>query len=253
MLRRFLAAVLFVLAPSAAGTAEIVRVGGYEFPPFVETRADGPAGLTLDLIDLFNRSQSDYEFRFVSVSARRRYGDLQDGRFDAMFFESPDWEWAARGLPVDFSDVFLTGGEVFIAQATPGRGQDYFDNLKGKRLVGILGYHYRFAGFDADPERLARAFDIKLVNSHASGIEMVALGRKDIAVVTDAYLWAYLSRNPAVKNKLLVSDRHDQDYHHRVLVRRGGPVTVDRINALLARLGESGALDTLWRKAGVVR
>ncbi|MEW5726673.1 MAG: transporter substrate-binding domain-containing protein, partial [Pseudomonadota bacterium] len=106
---------------------------------------------------------------------------------------------------------------------------------------------------DADPQRLAREFNMKLVNSHSSSIEMVALGRMDVAVVTDAYLWAYLARNPAVKDKLLVSDRRDQLYNHRALVRRGGPITVDRVNALLADLEKSGKLGALWRKAGVVR
>lgn len=250
MLKRLLAAAILLLSPVAARAAEIVRVGGYEFPPFVEA---GPKGLALDLVDALNQAQADYEFRFVPVSARRRYADLQDGRFDVMFFESPDWEWAAKGLPVDFSTVFLRGGEVFIAQAEPGRGQEYFDDLRGKRLVGILGYHYGFAGFDADPQRLAREFNMKLVGSHSSSIEMVALGRMDVAVVTDAYLWAYLARNPAVKDKLLVSDRHDQIYNHRALVRRGGPITVERVNALLADLEKSGKLGALWRKAGVVR
>ena len=191
---RFLLAFAMVLAGvwRTEAAAQIpVRVGGYEFPPFVETDRDGPHGLTLRLIALLNGVQGHYRFEFVPVSARRRYGDLVEGRFDVMFFENPQWEWRDQGFPVDFTKVFLQGGEVYIALAQPGRGQDYFDDVAGKRLVGILGYHYGFAGYDADPERLARRFDLKLVSSHRSSIEMVLSGRRDMAAVSYTHLRAH--------------------------------------------------------------
>lgn len=237
----------------AAIAAEIVRVGGYEFPPFVETEAGTPKGLTLDLIDALNKRQQDYEFRFVPISSRRRYADLGEARFDAMFFESPEWEWSAKGFPVDFTNVFLRGGEVFVAAAKPGRGQEFFADVKGKRVVGILGYHYGFANFNADPDVLARNFNMKLVNTHRSSIDMVLAERMDLGVVTDAYLWSYLSRNLDAGGKLLVSERYDQLYNHRVLVRRGGPLPVAAMNRLLAEMERDGVLEHLWHSAKVVR
>jgi ABC-type amino acid transport substrate-binding protein len=237
-----------------AAAAELVRVGGYEFPPFVELDGGGqPKGLALDLVDALNKAQSRYEFRFVSTSARRRYSDIAAGNLDLIFFESPEWEWAAKGAAVDFSNVFLQGGEVYITPAKPGRGQEYFADLKGKRLVGILGYHYGFANFVSDPEVLTRDWGMKLVNNHRSSIEMVLADRMDLAVVTDAYLWAYLARNPGAKEKLLVSDRYDQHYQHRVLVRRGAAIDVDTVNKLLAGMEKDGTLARLWKTAGVIR
>ncbi|WP_254434861.1 ABC transporter substrate-binding protein [Magnetospirillum sp. UT-4] len=245
---------LFLLAMAWGGggtaAAETVRVGGYPFPPFVE--ADG-SGLARDLIDTLNKAQSDYVFTFVPVAARRRYGDLAEGRFDVMFFESPEWEWAEKGLPVDFTAIYLRGGEVFVARAQPGRGQDYFAELKGKSLVGILGYHYGFADFDADPGRLARDWNMKLVGSHSSSIDMVLAGRVDMAVVTDSYLWTYLGRTPEARRALLVSERLDQVYRHRALVRRGGPIAVATLDELLRRLDKDGTLPALWKRAGIVR
>jgi ABC-type amino acid transport substrate-binding protein len=156
-------------------------------------------------------------------------------------------------MPVDFSNVFLQGGEVYIAPAKAGRGQEWFDDLKSKRMVGILGYHYGFANNVADPDTLTKAWNIKLVNNHRSSIEMVMADRMDVAVVTDAYLWAYLARNPGARERLLISDRYDQHYHHRTLVRRGGPIDVDTLNRLLAGMERDGTLQRLWRAAGVVR
>ncbi|NFV79336.1 amino acid ABC transporter substrate-binding protein [Magnetospirillum aberrantis SpK] len=256
MVKRILVMIALVLASSSSvvRAADVVRVGGYDFPPFVETGAGGaPSGLSVDLIAALNKAQSQYEFRFVTTSARRRYADVEAGQFDLMFFESPEWGWAARGAPVDFSNVFLKGGEVYIAPAKSGRGQEWFDDLKGKRLVGILGYHYGFAGFEADPDALARTWGMKLLNNHRSSIEMVLADRMDVAVVTDAYLWAYLSRNPAARERLLISDRYDQHYNHRVLVRRGGAIDVDTVNRLLSTLEQNGTLAALWKAAGVVR
>lgn len=233
--------------------ADVVKVGGYDFPPFIDGDGADRKGLTLDMIEALNKRQSQYEFRFVPVSPRRRYSDLTEGRFDVMFFESPEWEWAEKGYPVDFSEVFLRGGEVFIAPAKPGRGQDYFSNIKGKRIVGILGYHYGFADFNADPDHLARTFGMKLVNTHRSSIEMVLAERMDLGVVTDSYLWAYLKNNPNARDRLIVSDRYDQAYNHRVLVRRGGPIPVATINRLLGDMEKDGTLSRLWGAAGVVR
>lgn len=253
MIKSIFAVLVMVCALcGTAAAAEVVRVGGYEFPPFVETDPGGqPKGLTLDLLDALNKAQTQYEFTFIATSARRRYGDIVAGHFDLIFFESPEWEWKARSLPVDFSQVFLQGGEVFIAPAKPGRGQEWFADLKGKRLVGILGYHYGFANFLADPDILAKSWGMKLVNNHRSSIEMVLAERMDVGVVTDSYLWAYLNRNPAAQERLLVSERYDQRYNHRVLVRRNGPIEVETINRLLTVLERDGTLARLWKAAGI--
>lgn len=256
MFKRFLAVVTLGLSLGGgiASAAEVVRVGAYDFPPFVEVESGGPVkGLTVDIIDALNKAQGQYEFRVVSTSARRRYADVGAGLFDLIFFESPEWEWTAKGAAVDFSNVFLQGGEVYIAPAKPGRGQEWFADLRGKRLVGILGYHYGFANHVAEPEVLAKDWGMKLVNNHRSSIEMVLADRMDVGVVTDSYLWAYLARNPAARERLLVSERFDQRYNHRVLVRRGGPIDVDNVNRLLAELDKGGTLARLWKSAGVVR
>jgi ABC-type amino acid transport substrate-binding protein len=253
MLRRLVLVTVLALAAFSVSAAELVRVAGYDFPPFVEDAAGKPHGLALDLITALNAAQNQYEFRFVPTSARRRYADFDDGRFDMMLFESPEWGWAEKSGLAVFSNVFLRGGEVYIALAKPGRGQEYFAELKGKRMVGILGYHYGFAGYNADPDILAANHGMKLVNSHKSSIEMVLAERVDVAVVTDSYLNAHLARAPEAARRLLVSSAYDQIYNHRALVRRGGPLDIATVNRLLAEMDKDGTLAKLWKAAGVVR
>jgi len=250
---RILVAILVLLFCPAAWAGQVVHVGGYDFPPFVEDSAGHAHGLALDMIAALNKAQTEYEFQFVPTTARRRYADLSEGRIDAIFFESPEWDWAEKGYKVDFSNVFLRGGEVFIALKKPGRGQEWFADLKGKRIVGILGYHYGFAGFNSDPDWLARTWNMKLVTNHKSSIDMVLADRMDVAIVTDAYLNAFLNANAEAAERLLVSNRYDQLYSHRAVVRRGGPIEVGTVNRLLADMERDGTLPRLWREAGINR
>jgi ABC-type amino acid transport substrate-binding protein len=251
MVRALMVLVGLLLAASAQAR-ELVRIGGYEFAPFVSLDGGGKAtGVALDLMDELNRYQDRYQFSFVVTSPNRRYRDFEDGKFDMILFESPGWGWTEKGLPIEASDVFLHGGELYIAQAKAGRGQDYFADLTDKRMVGILGYHYGFAGFEADPGLLAKRFAVTLVNDNAASIELILKGRGDVAVVTDAYLKRYLKSHPGVADKLLVSERFDQRYAHRALVRKGAILSAAEVSRLLAAMEKDGTLLRLWRSVGI--
>lgn len=247
---------LLVLFAFVVGTAcwarEVVNVGGYDFGPYVEFDRQGrPSGLALDFINALNRHQDRFDFRFVATSPSRRYKDFEEGKFDVILFESTDWGWAARGLPIDASDVYLHGGDVYITHAVSGRGQEFFDNFAGKRIVGILGYHPAFAGYTSDPEVLTKKFNMTLVSDNASCIEMTAKGRADIGLVTDAYLFRYLKQNPEAASKLLIAARYDQHYDLRALLRKGARVDVGTMNHLLADMKADHTLDQLWSAYGI--
>lgn len=245
-----LAALLPLAAPARAG--QTVKVGGYEFAPFVELGQGGkPQGLALRLIEAMNAHQSRYTFEFVPTSPNRRYKDLEDRRFDAMLFESPEWGWTERKLPIEASRVFLDGGEVYIALTKPGRDRSYFDDFTDKRMVGILGYHYGFAGFEADPAQLATKWKMALVKENGAAIDMILKDRGDVAVVTDAFLKRRLRDRPELAARLLVSDRFDQHYAHRVLLRRDGPVSAAEMNRILDAMEIDGTLARLWRDFGI--
>ncbi len=252
MIIRALALITALMLGGTCWAREVVNVGGYQFEPYVEFGDDGkPSGLAVDLIAEMNRHQDRYEFRFVPTSPRRRYKDFEDHKFDLVLFENPDWEWRQKGLPVETSQVILKGGDLYIALAMPGRTQSYFDDFTGRRVVGILGYHFGFAGFSSDPEVLTRKFNMTLVNDNAGCIGMILKGRADLAMVTDHYLFRYLKRHPDAAAKLLISERYDQKYDLSVLMRRGGPVGVAEMNQLLTEMEADGTLGRLWRASGI--
>lgn len=225
----------------------VIRVGAYEFPPYVDETG---GGVTRDLLDLFNAAQGEFRFQMVRTAPQRRYDDLEQGRFDMIAFECLNWGWQDR--PVDATRPFLRDAEVFVARAAPGIDQHYFDDLSGKSILGRLGYHYAFAGFEADPKLLEQRHHTRVTVTHEGNVRSVVAGRADLAIVTRSFLIRFLQREPELARQVLVSERTDQIYEHTILTRRDRKVTAGWLDALLDRLEADGRLQALWRRSGII-
>lgn len=244
---------MFCASLAQAAERQAIIVGGYEFPPYVELGKDGnPHGLTLDLIALLNASQDRYQFSFLMTSPPRRYRDFGRGNFDMIAFESPEWGWDASKISYQASRVFFEDSEVYVALRTPGRDQSYFDDFAGKRMAGILGYHYGFAGFNSDPAMLKETYNMLLVTDHAASIEVVLRDRADVAVVTKSYLARYFTQFPDAARDLLVSDKVDQVYRLQLLARPESGLDAAALNGLLDSLEGGGRLKGMFVAAGVL-
>ncbi len=229
-----------------ASAAQVVRIGAAHFPPYTirPERGEG-TGLLPQLISALNAMQSDYRFEMVPTAIPRRFRDFQQGRFDMTIFENPAWGW--RDIPHEDVDMGLEDAEIFVAHRMPGRTQDYFDDLQGKRLALFNGYHYAFAGFNADPRFLADHFNATLTYSHDSNLLMVLRDRADIALVTRSYLSTFIADNPPATDQFLVSDRVDQVYRHYALLRPDAPITAEAFGELLRQLRESGQIFRIFQ------
>lgn len=244
MLSRGLLLGLMLSAACIAQAAEEVRVGAYHFPPYViKPESERPGGLLPELLLALNQLQSDYRFSLVATSTMRRYRDLQSGRFDLILFESPAWGW--QGTPHAALDLHIEDAEVYVARLQPGRGEHYFDELKGKRMALYSGYHYGFAGFNSSKKFLNDEFNAVLTYSHDSNLVMLLRGRADVAVVTRSYLRAYQQRYPEQSRALLVSRRVDQVYQHQALFRTDSLVQPQAFAELLQQLNSDKQLDKL--------
>lgn len=239
----WLVAFCLLLMPPAFAV-EQVRVGVYDFPPYaVKPESAQPAGLVPELLAALNKAQNQYRFGLVPTSVTRRYRDLQSSRFDMILFESPQWGW--QDTEHVALDLHIEDAEVYVARVEPGRGQDYFEQIDGKRLALYTGYHYGFANFNSDQQYLREELGAVLTYSHDSNLTMLLRGRADIAVITRSYLEIYQDRNPELRSQLLVSERVDQVYQHQALFRPQAPLSAPRFAALLQELNRDGTLDEL--------
>ena len=232
-----------LLAGAARADPVTVKVGGYTFPPFVRASAGEP-GAVRAVLSALNDAQAQYAFAFVSTSARRRYRDFQQGAFDVMLFEQPQWSWGKLAITVETVPPIVRGAEVYVARKDQVTGPTYFADLHDKRIAAYHGYHYTFTGFAPDPETLKRNFDfdVHLNHKHGDSIRQVLDGRADVAVVTRSWLDIYKSSHPNRAEKLTVADRVDQVYRLGAITRPGGPISAEALTALLRDLERTGRL-----------
>lgn len=236
------------LFSTCALAADPVKVGIYDFPPYVFI-ADKTIGITAQMIAAMNKFQDKYEFVAVPTTARRRYHDFEQNKFDMMIFESKSWGW--QNYPMAASHVFIMGFEVYVSQAKAGRGQDFFSDFKNKAMIGVLGYHYQFADFQSDQDYLEKNFNLLQTSGQKHSLELILNGRGEIAVLTKEYLNYHFIHSPEDKAKLLISDKYDQVYRHTILVREQREPSIKYINSLLEQMNKSGTLIPLWEKYGL--
>jgi polar amino acid transport system substrate-binding protein len=229
----------------SANAQQVVKVGGYDFPPFVDKSAGGTS-LTLDLIAAMNAFQKKYIFQFVDTSSKRRFVNFDEKKYDLIFFEAIDWGW--QGREIEATDVIMHGGAVYITRTDKNKDQRYFDDFKGKTIWGILGYHYGFANFNADPEYLRRMYNAHMITSQEGLIVAAATGRADISVVVKEYLQIYLVKHPEMQTKIMVSKKFDAVNAYTILVRKGITPDAAELNKLLAEMESAGVLKKLWGK-----
>jgi ABC-type amino acid transport substrate-binding protein len=246
-LRRLVTLVALIswLCTIPVNAQQVVKVGGYDFPPFVD-KTPGATSLTLDLIAALNAFQKKYIFEFVHTSSKRRFINFDEGKYDLIFFEAIDWGWQGREMAA--SEVIMHGGTVYITRMEKYKDQRYFDDLRGKTIWGILGYHYGFANFNADYEFLKKNYNAHMTTSQDGLIEAAVTGRADISVVVKEYLQIYLLKHPDVQNKILVSTKFDAVNAYTILVRKGINPSVADINKLLLDMENAGILKKLWGK-----
>lgn len=248
----FISLLIGLFSPASTASTIEVKVGGYLFEPFVKNQGENPSGLTIDLIKLLNKHQKKYRFHFVPTSPKRRYLDFERQMFDVMFFESKLWGWQETNIQA--SNVFLTGGEVYIANKNlkTGLNQSYFDDLESKSLVGILGFHYGFANFNSNEASLKKQFNISLVSSPQTIVNQVLAGKADVGIVTVSYLKEQMNTSKNLKQQLLISEKKDQEYNHTILVRdRHLEPSLSEINLMLEQITKNGSLNKLLKQYGI--
>ncbi|WP_419905842.1 substrate-binding periplasmic protein [Kiloniella sp.] len=211
---------------------ETVRINITHFPPFYIVSNNAPStGLGIDLIKAMNEIQSDYRFETIEISPRRRHHLFDKGVYDVSLFDHIQWGWDEA--KVEITDVYLSGGERYIALASNVTNQTYFNDLPNKKIGAILGYHYNFADFESDPDKLNDRFDITLVDKQIQILKLVLGNRVEVGVITETYLLQYLQTHKNLKDLISVSNTYDQPYNFIGIVRKNGPISAKKLEHII--------------------
>lgn len=220
---------LLLSCNSAWAGAVTVKIGGYDFPPFVEK--EGREGIVRDLIKKMNSSQSKFHFEFVFTSANRRYRDFKAQKFDVIMFEDESWSWRKKGIRYSASTVLAHGGELAVALNEATRDQSYFNVLTGKKVKVVLGFHYRSQDMKTDPELLASS-GVLYGKSYLENLDELLAKKIDITFVNSFFLNRIIEQNRELKDKLLVCKKPDQTFELRALVHPNSPITIGELERL---------------------
>lgn len=234
-LKTFLFFLIFLTSSHLfAGTKIRIPVGAYPFAPYYELQDGKPKGLTVETLDVLNKIQNEYEFLITELNPHRRYKMFDELQIELVFYEDPAWKWnTVEHIPIPLG---LSDDEVFFALASKSSQQNYFENLKSKRLVVLKGYHYRFAGMNDDEEYLKKQFQIDFVHTYEAGILFVIGDRADIGIAPRSYIRNYLQQHPEIKTPLRICDKPDHTFKLKVILSKKSKISKARMTALIDQL-----------------
>ena len=234
MLRKYLASLILMMTTPALAVE--VKVGAYEFPPYVTDQG----GVSQRFIEFLNSNQGKYNFSLVRTTAKGRYDDLKSKKFDLILFEDKSWGW--KDQTVDVSSPFHSDATSYVALKDTSRNQSFFNAVTAKSLIVVRGYHYGFAQFNADEIFLKQHFKIEFADTPQAVLESLFLRRGDIAVTTKSYLKMFTTYNPEASPKLLISEKPDQQYQLSAVIRKNGPINKSDFDRIIRDLKKSGKL-----------
>lgn len=227
----------------------VIAQGSLYSQPFIYENKQ--RGFTIDLLRKFNNIQDTYHFEPGLVHPRRRWNYFKDGKADIVMFEDPAWDGWKKIKELDSSEHFLRMRDVYIALKQPGRGMDFFSNLKDKHMIGINGYHYGFLNFEVASPNEDNLANLTLLRTESAILSFLLSGRGDCAVVSEYFIKRYLKKHPNINEKILISDISDQEYDLHILVRKDIQITVDYIDEMIESLKKTGEYGGLLNKYGL--
>lgn len=239
-------AILFAVTVAKADERIPVKVGAYEYG-LVYFYEDGkPQGMVLHMINLLNDVQDEYVFELVETSSRRRYQAVTGGEVDLVLLESAKWDWQEH--EVQFSQPIVQEKDIYLTLAGPGDADTLLSNVTDYPILCVLGFHYGFAGFNADPQYLHRHFDVLLRYNEQEVLDGLLAGEAPIGIVSAGFLAARFVDHPSLRQRLVISDQPDAVYDLVAVLSATSPIPLERFNQLIAKLHNTGEVERLWQQ-----
>ena len=209
-------------------------VGAYVFAPYFETEGTRQFGITEKTVRILNSLQKDYVFEIVQLPPQKRYQFFEKKRVDLYLFEDPAWEWSKYRY--DFIPLDIEDGEVYVTKKGGAPSPRDFSDLKKMKIAIVKGFHYGFAGLDADERSLRKNFQVELVADSAACISLIIRGTADVTVVAKSFVYDFLKKHPEHRDKLVMSKQYDAVYKLGVILNPEGRIPRRKMEPLIEEL-----------------
>ena len=237
---------MFGTTPAKAQDPVTIKVGVYEYGVVYYFEDGKQHGIAPILINLLNDLQDDYRFQLAETSSRRRYRALSSGEIDLVLLESSQWEW--QELDVSFSDRIVTERDVYLTSSSRLDAQSLFADVTAHRILCVLGFHYGFAEFNANPQYLRDNFDVLLRYNEKDVLNGVLTDEAPIGIVSAGFLGRQFVADSRMRDRVVIADEPDGVYDLVSVLSNKSAISLERLNQLIAQLRENGEVDRLWQQ-----
>ncbi|WP_194756201.1 hypothetical protein [Aliidiomarina indica] len=221
-----------------------VFVAAYEFPPYYSSRmSDHFLG---DVVDLLNRSQSEFHFIIREVRPQERYQAISaNGCCDLIMFESPQWGWP-ESTQFDISPPIIHGSERLYSLHN-----DAWEIGPEDRVAGVVGYHYGLTNNTMNNVEGEHLMPIYRTDSQATVLTMVRNHRVKFGLLSDEYVrWLEVNQPERVVG-LSAAPYPDSTYTTHIILGPESPIDMDTIMLQILRLGQATYAKTLLEAYGL--
>lgn len=229
-------------APESGNTsteAKVLEMGtSAEFPPFESRNASGDfVGFDIDMANRI-AEELGYELKITDMKFDGLIGALQNDRVDLVIAGMSATD--SRRENVDFSTEYHFSGEMFVT--AKGADLKSIEDLKGK-TVGVQLGTIQEEGANAIIEEEGIKFELKALDDSGALIQEILSGRIDAAYMDKEVAKGYIEAqdlsafdDPTTSSPgMAVAFPKDSDL-------------VEKINAVLAQMKESGEMAKLKEK-----
>lgn len=223
-----------------------VKVGAYEYGVVYYFENGEPNGIVPILIKMLNDIQTEYDFQLAETSSRRRYHSIEAGEVDLVLLESSQWEW--QEFDVSFSDTIVREKDLYVALAERSDLDQLFADVTSYPMLCVLGFHYGFANYNADPEYLRQNFDVLLRYNENEVLNGVLAGEAPLGVVSAGSLARQFVADPLLRDRLAISPEPDAIYDLVSVVSNSSAIRIENFNELIDQIHATGEIERLWQQ-----
>lgn len=233
----FLAALLTSQITLAAETYKVAS--DCTWPPMELLDADKrPAGYSIDYINEIAKA-GGFNVDVQNISWDGIFGGVATGKYDIV--SSSTTITPERKKQFDFSDPYY---EVVQAVVLPaGEKISSLADLKGKKVGGQIGTTGIFVMRKADTGADLREYD-----DVGLAIQDLVGGRLDAVICDDPVAMYYVNKKPDTAGKLNLSYKTNEPEYYGFTVKKGRQDLVDKLNAGIKHVKESGKEKELIQK-----